>query len=89
MSRPKMSKKQKVINLLQKGDNVLWKTLRTKFDLTSPRAMIDTLRNEGYCIYTNNTPKGKAYRIGEPSKGIIAAGLKSVLGTDYSYSARA
>ena len=27
MSRPKMSKKQKVINLLSKGENVLWKTL--------------------------------------------------------------
>ena len=85
MSRPKMSKRQKVINLLQKGDNVLWKTLRTKFDLTSPTKMIDTLKSEGHCIYTNDTAKGVAYRLGAPSKEIISAGIASVLGTKYAY----
>ena len=43
MSRPKMSKKQKVLNLLSKGENVTWKTVRKRFDLTSPTKMIDTL----------------------------------------------
>ena len=85
MSRPKMSKKQKVLNLLTKGENVLWKTLRKRFDLTSPTKMIDTLKSEGYCIYTNDTAKGVAYRMGTPSKEIIAAGIASVLGTKYAY----
>tara|TARA_B100001113_G_C21057282_1_gene599531 strand:- start:309 stop:566 length:258 start_codon:yes stop_codon:yes gene_type:complete len=85
MSRPKLSKKQKVLNLLSKGENVTWKTLRKRFDLVSPTKMIDTLKSEGHCIYTNNTAKGVAYRIGEPSKEIIAAGIASVLGTRYAY----
>ena len=85
MSRPKMSKKQKVINLLSKGENVLWKTLRTRFDLTSPTKMIDTLKSEGHCIYTNDTAKGVAYRLGTPSAAIISAGIASVLGTQYAY----
>ena len=85
MSRPKMSKKQKVINLLTKGENVLWKTLRTRFDLTSPTKMIDTLKSEGHCIYTNDTAKGVAYRLGTPSKEIISAGIATVLGTKYAY----
>ena len=85
MSRPKMSKKQKVLNLLSKGENVTWKTLRKRFDLTSPTKMIDTLKSEGHCIYTNNTPKGVAYRIGTPSASIISAGIASVLGTQYAY----
>ena len=64
MSRPKLSKKQKVLNLLSKGENVTWKTLRKRFDLTSPTKMIDTLKSEGHCIYTNDTTKGVAYRLG-------------------------
>ena len=85
MSRPKLSKKQKVLNLLSKGENVTWKTLRKRFDLVSPTKMIDTLKSEGNCIYTNSTAKGVAYRLGAPSKEIIAAGIASVLGTRYAY----
>ena len=85
MSRPKLSKKQKVLNLLSKGENVTWKTLRKRFDLVSPTKMIDTQKSEGHCIYTNSTAKGVAYRLGAPSKEIIAAGIASVLGTRYAY----
>ena len=85
MSRRKLSKKQKVFNLLSKGENVTWKTLRKRIDLTSPTKMIDTLKSEGHCIYTNDTAKGVAYRLGSPSKEIISAGIASVLGTRYAY----
>ena len=51
----------------------------------SPTKMIDTLKSEGHCIYTNSTAKGVAYRLGAPSKEIIAAGIASVLGTRYAY----
>tara|TARA_B100000073_G_scaffold344882_1_gene352657 strand:- start:2087 stop:2344 length:258 start_codon:yes stop_codon:yes gene_type:complete len=85
MSRRKLSKKQKVFNLLSKGENVTWKTLRKRFDLTSPTRMIDTLKSEGHCIYTNDTAKGVAYRLGSPSKEIVSAGIASVLGTKYAY----
>ena len=85
MSRPRLSKKQKVLNLLSKGENVTWKTLRKSFDLTSPTKMIDTLKSEGHCIYTNDTTKGVAYRLGTPSAAIISAGIASVLGTKYAY----
>ena len=55
MARTKLTKKAKVFNLLSKGNDVAWKTLRTRFDLSSPRAMIDTLRSEGVMIYTNKS----------------------------------
>ena len=51
--RRTMSKRQKVLNLLSKGESVSWKTLRNRFDLTSPRALVDTLRSEGNMIYLN------------------------------------
>lgn len=84
----KMTKKQKVLKLLSTGKNITWQTIRDKFDLTSPRAMVDTLRNEGHCIYTNKVNGKTAYRLGEPSKGVIAAGLRQLLGSDYSYENR-
>ena len=81
----KLTKKEKVFNLLSKGKNVTWKTLRTRFDLNSPTAMIHTLRKEGHAIYRNMTPSGVAFRLGSPTKSMIAAGIVAVLGADQPY----
>ena len=83
--RKTMSKRQKVLNLLSKGESVSWKTLRSRFDLVSPRALVDTLRAEGNMIYVNKTAKGTSYRMGVPTKAIIAAGIKKLYGTPYAY----
>jgi hypothetical protein len=84
----KTSKTQKVLNLLSSGKSVSWKTLRDRFDLVSPRAMIDKLRLEGNMIYINKTSTGTSYRLGTPSKAIIAAGIKKLYGRSlYTYNA--
>ena len=83
--RKTMSKRQKVLNLLSKGESVSWKTLRNRFDLGSPRALVDTLRSEGNMIYVNKTANGTSYRMGVPTKAIIAAGIKKLYGTPYAY----
>ena len=83
--RKTMSKRQKVLNLLSKGESVTWKALRNRFDLVSPRALVDTLRAEGNMIYVNKTAKGTSYRMGVPTKAIIAAGIKKLYGTPYAY----
>ena len=74
----KLTKKQKVLNLLSKGKPVFWKTLRSRFDLTSPRAMVDQLRTEGHMVYINESNGGTSYRLGRPTKSIIAAGVDKV-----------
>jgi ABC-type arginine transport system ATPase subunit len=84
-SRAGKSKTQRVLELLETGKSVSWKTLRTRFDLTSPRAMVDKLRAEGNMIYINKTAQGTFYRLGTPSKAIIAAGIKKLYGTQYAY----
>ena len=85
---PTLSKKVKVLNLLSKGEPVSWKVLRSRFDLTSPRAMIDQLRSEGNMVYINKTDKGTSYRLGTPTKSIIAAGIRKLYGPfKYAYSA--
>ena len=82
MARRALSKTQKVLNLLSKGEAVSWQTLRNRFDLTSPRAMIDTLRSRGHMIFINETSQGTTYRMGKPTKAILAAGVTEVLLSD-------
>ena len=79
MGRRALTKKQKVLNLLSSGKPVTWKTIRNRFDLTSPRAMVDTLREEGHMVYINQTSNGTTYRMGKPTKAILAAGVSKVL----------
>ena len=87
MAYKRLTKKQKVLNLLSKGTPVTWTSLRNRFDLTSPRAMIDQLRTEGHMVYINTTPTGTSYRLGKPTKSIIAAGVTALYGTQkYAYS---
>ena len=83
MAYKKLTKKEKVLNLLTKGEAVTWSSLRSRFDLTSPRAMIDQLRTEGHMVYINTTSAGTTYRMGKPTKSIIAAGVDK-----YSISAK-
>jgi|TARA_B110000914_G_scaffold199504_1_gene190599 hypothetical protein len=85
--RKSLSKTTKVLNLLSKGDPVSWKTLRNRYDLISPRAMVDKLRSKGHMIYINKSNAGTSYRIGTPTKAIIAAGITKLYGTEYAYSA--
>ena len=75
----RLSKKQKVLNLLSSGKNVAWTTIRNRFDLTSPRAMIDTLKSEGHVIYVNTVGGKTFYRLGTPSAAIITAGIEACL----------
>ena len=79
MGRKALTKKQKVLNLLSKGNAVTWSAMRNKFDLTSPRAMVDQLRTEGHMVYINQTSNGTSYRLGTPTKAILAAGVQKVL----------
>ena len=79
MGRKKLSKTQRVINAFERGDVITWTQLRNTFDLTSPQAMVDKLRSQGYMIYVNKTSSGTSYRMGEPTQAIINAGVGAVL----------
>jgi len=88
MAKAKLSKTEKVRNLFSKGNTVTWKSLRNTFDLKSPAQMVGKLRNEGMMIYENRTSAGVSYRVGTPSKAVIAAGQTALFGSQgYAVSA--
>ena len=85
--RKRLSKKQTILNALLRGQSIAWKTLNQKFGLKSPRAMVDTLRAEGYMIYGSKVKGKHVYRIGTPTRAIrLAAARACSRGTGSSRS---
>ena len=76
----KLTKKTKILNLLTRGSKVTWTQLKNTYGLKSPRAMIDTIRRDGFCVYANKDTKGNNfYQIGKPSAAILTAGVAEIL----------
>ena len=67
------------MNILNRGSSVTWKQLKTTYGLKSPRAMIDTIRRDGVCVYANKDKRGNTfYRVGKPTGAIIKAGVAKI-----------
>ena len=78
MGRRRMTSKEKLLSALNRGDRLFWNDVRTKFGITSPRTAINELRAEGNRIYANKVKAGTYYKVGKPSKEIIAAGFAAI-----------
>jgi hypothetical protein len=78
MGRKTLANSTKFLNALLRGESVTWKQAQSKFNLSRPRAVVDKIREEGHCVYINKNKSGTYYRIGTPSKAIIAAGFAAL-----------
>jgi hypothetical protein len=78
-----MSAKSKVLAYLSKDSSYNTLTaakMQSAFGVKNPTALIDTLRKEGNSIYlntrtTNSGEKVSYYRLGTPTKRMVAAGI--------------
>ena len=81
-----MTAKQKVLNYLSKDseyNTLTAQKMQSVFGVANPSATINELRNEGHAIYLNsrinaNGEKVSFYRLGTPTKRIVAAGIAAV-----------
>lgn len=78
-----MTKEARVLSALQ-GDTkgLTAAQMKARFGVANPTATITVLRQKGYAIYANRrTNKGGEtrtfYRLGTPSRAIVAAGYKA------------
>ena len=78
MGRKTLANSTKFLNALLRGQSVTWKEAQTKFNLSRPRAVVDKIREDGHCVYINKNKSGTYYRIGTPSKALIAAGFAAL-----------
>jgi len=81
-----MSVKSKVLSYLSKDSSYNTLTpqkMQSVFGVANPSALINDLRNEGHAIYFNtrinaNGEKVSFYRLGTPTKRMIAAGVRAL-----------
>lgn len=80
-----MSAKSKVLSYLSKTDGYNTLTankMQSIFGVANPSATINELRNEGHAIYLNsrvvNGEKVSFYRLGTPTKRMVAAGISAL-----------
>ena len=78
MGRKTLANSTRFLNALLRGDSVTWSEAQNKFNLSKPRAVVDKIREEGHCVYINKNKSGTYYRIGTPSKALIAAGFAAL-----------
>lgn len=79
------TKQQLVLEALKAnpGKGLTEAQIRARLNVGNPRAEISRLRMEGYAIYANRhtDTKGREktfYRIGRPSRAIVAAGYRAL-----------
>lgn len=81
-----MSAKQKVLSYLSKDSayNTLTAAkMTTLFGIKNASAVVNELRSEGHSIYLNsrinaNGEKVSFYRLGTPTKAVVAAGVAAL-----------
>ena len=78
-----MTKEARVLSALQSDSKGLTAAqMNARFGIANPTATVTGLRQKGYAIYANRrTNKGGEtrtfYRLGTPSRSIVAAGYKA------------
>ena len=80
MGRAKIANSTRFLNAMLRGASVSWTDAQNKYNLKSPRSVVYKLREDGHCVYINKSSTGTSYRIGTPSKAIVAAGLMALEG---------
>jgi len=81
-----MSAKSKVLAYLSKDstyNTLTAQKMQSIFGVANPSATVNELRNEGHAIYLNtrvnaNGEKVAFYRLGTPTKRVVAAGIAAI-----------
>ena len=86
-----MSKQSELLAHLQTGASITTKQISGFFGLKNPHDAIYNLRNEGYCVYGNSTVLKSGvtttkYRIGTPSRSMVAAVARTTGSTLFARS---
>ncbi len=79
-----VTKTAKVIAALESGVELTGKQIESRYNVGNARALISSLRMQGYPVYLNkrvSTYNGETYskyRLGTPSRAVIAAGYQAL-----------
>jgi hypothetical protein len=77
------TKTHKLLSALQSGEALTESQIEKRFSIGNARAEVSRIRHAGFAVYTNKRKAGNhmvvtEYRLGKPSRKIIAAGYKAI-----------
>ncbi len=75
------TKTGKLLQFFKNGGNITEMQARSRFNLKNLSATVNNLRNQGYAVYANQKVSSTGqtltvYRLGHPTRAIIAAGYQ-------------
>ena len=79
-----VTKTAKVIAALESGVELTGKQIESRYNVGNARALISSIRMQGYPVFLNkrvSTYNGETYskyRLGTPSRAVIAAGYQAL-----------
>jgi len=78
-----MTKTARVLNAFLNGELLTAKQIAARFGAGNPYEVVRSLRSKGYAIYLNEHTNSKGhvkakYRLGAPSRAIVAAGIAAL-----------
>jgi hypothetical protein len=73
-----MTKTQVLVEAFKTGQEFTADQISTKFGLSNPTASVTALRKSGYPIYLNTRKGVSKYRLGTPTRKMIAAGYAAL-----------
>ena len=78
-----ITKTEKVINALENGAELTAKQITARYGVANPRAVISSLRMQGYPVFLNQRTNGfgetySKYRLGTAPRFVVAAGYQAL-----------
>ena len=86
MATTTTTKATKLIAALENGNELTAKQITARYGVKNVRALMSSLRMQGYPVYLNKrtsvfdgeTTTYKKYRLGTPTRAVIAAGYRAL-----------
>ena len=77
------TKAARVIAALENGVELTSKQISARYGVGNPRALISSLRMQGFSVYLNKRTNGfgdtySKYRLGTPTRAVVAAGNQAL-----------
>lgn len=77
------TKAQRLLTALQSGERLTSSQISKRFSIGNPSAEVSRIRQMGFAVYANRRTAGNnvavtEYRLGNPSRALIAAGYRAL-----------
>jgi len=85
MANVKMTQEARLLRALQNGSEFTANQISSRFGIKNPYATVQNLKLKGFAIYLNNRTNSmgqtyKKYRIGTPTRAVVVAGYRALIG---------